>query len=382
MATSSSHAVYAPTPVVQAQQGKQWSIEVSAGAYYDDNIFGAAENEQTSWVGIFGLDLGYSGRSNQDQTGYRFGYEGSYLIHEDRPGDAKLDNHTVWLSLDHQFSDRLSITLSERLSFVDEPDSAIGTTTLQTDQSSLQNVLNLAVNWDFHERFFVINKYRNTHYNYDAAALKASLDRNEHLYGFEFGYIKSERLNIIGEYRLQMQRYRDDLIPRDSDSHFFLMGADYSPSEQASLECRIGAEVRDREGGENTTEPFAEVRATYDYAARSYMSAGFTYTLTETSDTSAFTDTETAELEANISHYLSDMIVAGASVTYAIELLQGRVGVADVEEDTLRFGISLSYAPRKSLVVSVTYDYDQVFSGIESRDEIRNRVGIKVGHAF
>lgn len=376
------YAIYAPVPVVRAQGGKPWFAEVSAGIYLDDNIFGAAANTQDSWVGVFGLDLGYEGRINRDQTGYQLVYESVLLVYDDRPGDTELDNHILWLAVDHQFSDRLSITLSDRFAFINEPDASIGTTTLQTDQSSMQNIFNVRLVWDFHERFFVVHKYRNTHFNFDAPALKVALDRTEHLYGFEFGYIKREQLNIIGEYRLQIQHYRDDTIQRDSDSHFFLVGTDYTPGAQTSIECRVGVETRDREEGENTTDPFAEIRATYDYTERNFVSVALRYALIETSDTGSFTDSEAAELEANVSHYLTDMIAAGASVSYAMESLLGRTGVADVDENTLRFGVSMNYEPRDSVVISVTYDYDQIYSETESRDEVRNRVGLQVGYAF
>ena len=69
-------------------------------------------------------------------------------------------------------------------------------------------------------------------------------------------------------------------------------GIDYAVARKLSLGSRLGLEWRSREAERDTTSPFAEVSAKYDYTEKSFLIGGFGYNLEETSDTARFSDTK------------------------------------------------------------------------------------------
>lgn len=378
-ATSSLFAVYAPIPEIE--KGEVMTVSVYAGAYYDDNIFGSSANEQESFVTDLSYDLIFNVQPT-DQMHLRAKYTGQYLIFDDRPGDDVLNNHTIDASMDYSFSEKLSMQVSDTISWIDNPDSSLSTTTLQTDQSSFNNVFYISATWKFTEQVNLVNKYRNSVFNYDAAALAIQLDRVEHLYGLELNYVMNPKLTWVGEYRHQINDYDDETTLKDNSSNFLLVGTNYAMREDLLVQARVGAEARDRDAGSNSTDPFVTVTGRYSYAERSYISSALTYRLKESSDTATFLDNESLDFVTNIQHYISDRIALGGSLGLETATLEGRPGNADVDEDTVRFGINASWIPDLNWTVTVSFDHDSVSSDSAVREETRNRLAASVRYTF
>jgi hypothetical protein len=84
----------------------------------------------------------------------------------------------------------------------------------------------------------------------------------------------------------------------------------------------------------------------------------------------------------NVQHSITALFVASASLGWEPSQLQGRRGVANVDEDTTRLGFALSYLPQKNWMVSLSYDYDRVSSDEAARDLQRQRVGLSGNYSF
>ncbi len=87
-------AVYAPIP--ESDQGKAWSVKLSAGAYHDSNIFGASSGEIDSMVYSVSSLLAVNA-SVTARTFVSASYKLSLDRIEDRPGDNTLDSHDLSL---------------------------------------------------------------------------------------------------------------------------------------------------------------------------------------------------------------------------------------------------------------------------------------------
>jgi hypothetical protein len=159
-------------------------------------------------------------------------------------------------------------------------------------------------------------------------------------------------------------------------------GVDYAVARKLSLSSRLGIEWRQRAAQRDATAPFAEFSAKYDYTENSFLIAGFGYNLEETSDTVRFNDSKAKRLFVNVQHALTALIVASGSVTYEPSTLQGKRGVANVDEDTVRVGGALSYLPTKNWIISASADYDRTNSDDPVRNLKRKRAGLTATYTF
>lgn len=112
------------------------------------------------------------------------------------------------------------------------------------------------------------------------------------------------------------------------------------------------------------------------------MTAGYLYTLEETSNVALYTDTLVNRFFVNVQHAITGRITASGSIGYEPSQLQGRQGVANVDETTTRLGLALSYQVTKNWIASVTYDYDNTDSDDNSRNLKRERYGITATYTF
>ncbi|MGH7947201.1 MAG: hypothetical protein ACREH8_01165, partial [Opitutaceae bacterium] len=157
---------------------------------------------------------------------------------------------------------------------------------------------------------------------------------------------------------------------------YLMGGVDYDVARKMSLSGRLGAEWRKRRGERDTTAPYAEFSAKYDYTGKSFLTGGYAYTLEETSDPDRFNDTKLHRLFASVQHSLTPLIVASGSLTYEPATLQGRRGNPNISETAVRGGAALSYLPTRNWTLSAGYDYDHVRSDDPVRKLKRERVAL------
>ena len=132
----------------------------------------------------------------------------------------------------------------------------------------------------------------------------------------------------------------------------------------------------------SATLPYAEASGKFDYGRDSFVVAGYSFSLEETSDVASFNDTRMHRLFASVQQRVTALIAASASLTYEPSQLQGRRGVADIDESAVRGGVALSYAPNKNWTVSASYDYDRTRSDLASRNMVRHRCGVNASFTF
>lgn len=372
-------AVYAPIP--EQEQGKQFSVLVRAGITQDSNIFGSATDEIDSTVYNFSPLLSVNS-SLTDQTFFTGSYQLSLDHFTDRPGDQTLDSHTLSLRLAHAFSADSNIDVSNTFTSTKNPESTLAGVPINTDQSFKRNQFDGRFKSKFGQKMDGVVKFRTVNYSYDNAILGANIDRTENLYGIELGNQVLPEIHLSGEYRHQTINYDSGGSLKDKASDFVIGGLDYQVARKTSFTGRLGYEWRDRSGAENSSAPYVELSAKYDYAERSYVASGYIYTFEEASNTALYNDTKVSRFFVNLQHAVSALIVASGSINYEPSSLQGRSGIADVDETTTRFGLALTYLLNKNWTLSATFDHDKVESDDPSRGMKRDRFGINAALSF
>lgn len=379
LAAHTAWAVYAPIP--EQEQGKEFSASVYAGVSHDSNIFGAASSAISSTVYTFAPQLKYNS-SVTDQTFVSASYKLTVDHFTERPGDKTLDSHDLMARVAHAFSSKSNIDITETYTISKNPESLLAGVALNTDQSFKRNQLDGRFVTSLHAKTTGTIKARTIDYSYDNAVLADSINRMENLYGVEVGHTILPEVKLIGEYRHQDVNYRTSGATKDKQSDFLIGGVDYNVAKQMTATARLGYEWRQRDGERSSGTPYVELSTKYDYAEKSYLSAGYIYTFEETSNVALYTDTKVSRFFVNVQHSLSALIVASGSISYEPSTLQGRRGIADVDETTTRFGAALSYLISKNWTASATFDHDNVDSDSPSRDLKRQRYGVSAAFSF
>jgi hypothetical protein len=317
-----------------------------------------------------------------DQTFVAASYALTLDQFEDRPGDDFLDSHELTLRVAHAFSKTSTLDLNEAFTFTRNPESLLAGQTLNTDQSYKRNQVDGRFTTPAGPKIGVTLKARSVYYDYRNAALGRNLDRIENLYGIAGDYAVLPEVKVVGEYRRQDIYYKKLGEIKNKRSDYLMAGVDYDVAQKLTLSGRIGNEWRDRSAEPSKSSPFIEISGKYDYAPKSFAVGGYAYTLEETSDTTRFTDAKMHRTFLNVQHSISALIVLSGSLSYEPSQLQGRRGVADVDENTVRFGLALSYLPTKNWTVSANYDHDDINSDDAVRDQRRDRVGVSATYTF
>ena len=381
-------AVYAPIP--EPEQGKDLMITVKGAVSYDTNLFGAATDAIESTIFTLAPRVTYQA-SVTDQTFMSAAYGLTLDQFTKRPGDKLLDSHDATLRVAHAFSKSTTLDVLDSVSIARNPESLLtglppnpdGTPQTNPDQSVRRNQLDGRLTTPLTAKAGLTVKARSSYYDYFRnAALGRSLDRVENLYGLAGDYAVLPEIKAVAEYRHQDVFYRKLGETKNKSSDYVMGGVDYNVAKKLSLSSRLGVEWRQRKAEEDATSPFAEVSGKYNYTERSFLIAGYAYTLEETSDTFRFNDSQVHRMFANVQHAVTALIVASGSLTYEPATLQGRRTQRDLEEDTIRVGGAVSYLPTKNWTVSASYDYDRVDSDDALRNMRRERIALSAIYTF
>lgn len=371
--------VYAPIP--EQDQGKDLTITAKVGLAQDSNLFGAASSEVSTAVWTFAPRVAYN-TSLTAQTFFSATYGLTLDQFDNRPGDKLLDSHEASLRVAHAFSKTTTIDLNESLMVTRNPESLLAGVMLNTDQSFTRNQLDGRFNTPITPKAEALVKARSVYYKFRDAALGRSLDRVENLYGVSGSYAVLPEVKAVAEFRHQDVYYTKVGETKNKASNYLMGGFDYEVARKLSLSGRLGAEWRNRAAERDTTSPYAEFTAKYDYTEKSFLLGGFGYSIDETSDTARFNDSKSYKAFVTVQHSLTALIVASGSLTYEPATLQGRRGQANVDEKTVRSGAALSYAPTKNWMISASVDYDRARSDDVARNLSRTRIGLSAVYSF
>lgn len=373
-----ARAVYAPVP--EQDQGKI-NVAVRTGISHDSNLFGAASGEIASTIFTFAPQASF----NLSLTPQTFASASYGLVLDrfsNRPGDKLLDSHDLTVRMAHQFTQSTTIDVFNSLTVSRNPESLLNGVPLNPDQSYLRNQVDGRFTFPLHAKVSATLKARSVYFDYRNAALGRSLDRIENIYGASAEYAYLPETKLVGEYRRQDVYYRKQGETKNKVSDYLMAGVDYEVARKLSVSGRLGAEWRSRRAEAATTSPYAEVSGKYDYAPKSFLVAGYAYTLEETSDLARFTDTKVNRFFTNVQHAVSALVYVSGSFTYEPSQLQGRRGFADVDEETFRLGTALSYLPNKNWTVSASFDVDRTDSDDAVRDLRRQRWALNATYSF
>jgi hypothetical protein len=393
----SLQAAYAPG-LSPLETSKRWTISAGLRGFYDDNYTTASEPADRSSYG-FELNPRLALNLPLDQTLITASLEYSGKYFEDRSSDEWDHGFDLSAALDHSFSERYSLKLTERFTLAQEPDVFSGAVPLRINGDNIHNQAGISFLGDFTRELGYELGYKNDIYDYDNAVRSAQLDRIEHLISASLRWFVQPQTTAVLSYQFRSINYTSDdltfggtvLAPatfdpklRDTTIHYVIVGADHTFNPNLKGSVRVGGTFAETDDlNQDSTSPYADLSLTYTYAPGSFATLGFKYDRTQTDVTGTTVATATSGADSataylTVNHKLTEKISATALGVYQNSSFEG--GTANSQEDTFySIALGLSYAINVHFSVEAGYTFDKLDSDLGGRSYDRNRgyVGVR-----
>src|SRR5712691_1365595 len=258
-------------PSLTTETPKPWSVALTLRGFYDDNINSTGSNKQE----VYGVEASPSLGLNwaREQTAITASYVYSIKYYDHRPAgnsDKYDQSHQFNIALNHAFSPRYQVAVSDSFVIGQEPDLLRATQTLDTFQrlsgDNIRNYGTINLNGQLTPVFGFELGYANSYFDYhDAdgfsdthvgfASASGLLDRIEHEIHIDARWqLEPNTVGLIG-YKFRLANYTgdekigvdpvtgDDLTSRvrDSRMHYVYGGVDHTFRPDLTGSVRAGA---------------------------------------------------------------------------------------------------------------------------------------------
>ena len=176
-------------------------------------------------------------------------------------------NGSLDLSLDHQVSERLTLSAKINAAYQAEPTFAtdLGLSRRAGNYFSTTDLFSVAYQWT--PRFSTVSSYSFELLRYENAVAAAATDRQDYTLGEEFRFAASRHTVFVANYRFLVVDYVT--LPQDSITNFFLAGVEQTFSSRLQAQLRGGVSFRSIEGGQEQANPDVEGSLNYALGAQS-----------------------------------------------------------------------------------------------------------------
>jgi hypothetical protein len=436
---ATAHAQYAPglTPL---ETSKAWSLSADLRGFYDDNYLtlpkyiGATEVRKSTW----GTEVSPSAAVNHSVQDTLFSasyiYDLRWYATHPSKGSSTDQSHQFNVRLEHEFSDRYKMSVSDSFVVAQEPttiDASVISTPLRVEGNNMRNAGQADFTAVLTKLLDLHLGYGNTTYWYQQKAAdvvgypfspmtgasvfpgvvgtpfvpsrSASLDRMEQLatldlrwkatpdttgvLGYQYGntdYTSKEYI-IYPDANAGQPGFKSNI--RNDDKHFGFVGADESFTPDLMGSIRVGAEYLDYYRFHTSKlSPYADANLTWQYLPQGSAQVGVKEVHNAT-DVTGYSypvlDTSTTAAYGSINHKITDRFTASLMGQAQWSVFQGgdAIGQGSIDGKSENFyvmGLNLAYHFNPWFLAEAGYDYSKLNSEIQDRSYTRNQVYIGV----
>jgi hypothetical protein len=369
--------------------GGQGSSFTSAGLTLFYGLHGASAGPRGSSSSARSVGAAFgpnSSASEPTQLAISSGASVSYYSGATRARTSDV-NTFLDLSLSHYFSPRATVTASVYAAYRTEPDfsSNIGTENIRANYFYTLDSASVAYHWT--PLFSTVTSDSFDRVQYDSSSVGTSINRSENTVGEEFRFNWRPDITLIADYRFQIVDY--DSSPRDSTTHFAVVGIQKEFNPQLKAVVRGGATFRSYKDDGSRTDPNVEGSLVYAGAHNSSLSWNIRYGVEEPTLTASPTilSRTTFRTGLQLSYALSARIIATLDGYYHHDENQGFNSTGNVSSgfnsagnvssgfsaDSFDVSLGIRYAIRRFFTLDLDYQHSEVTSGQPARDYSRNR---------
>ena len=385
-----------------AQDAKPWNLTATVRSFYDDNYAtgpskappGGGATKRSSWGLEFSPSAGY--QLSRDQTTVDLSARYGMRYYEARPNGSTDHSLDFGVSLDHRFTEKQKLTVSQSFAIAQEPgvleSSGPVSTPLRSDGDNMRNNFQLKfVSDDIIERWSSDVSYANTYYDYEEDGKSALLDRVEHLFtmvgryrifdetstellmGYSFGLTDSTSKDSLSGGNLASSR--------DSRSHYFFTGAGHRFTTDLRANGRIGVQYTEYPNAatavpafpQSSISPYVDVSGSWDYLPNSSVQLGVRMSRI-TTDIKTSVDAQATTFYSSLNHEFTPDLKGSLLAQFQFSEYGGTAGTAAGTDKMLTTGLNLEWRFHPFISLEGGYNYDHQESDTDGRGYYRNRV--------
>jgi hypothetical protein len=409
LGVSTLHAQYSPG-VTPAEMAKPWSLAATLRGFYDDNPLTLPNRLARS---SYGEEISPSASLNHTVNNTAITLSYIYDLRRYETIDVTDSSHQFNAGVKESFSDRYSMQVGESLVIATEPtviDPAITSSPLRTSGNNVHNTGSISFTAGLTPKLDGQISYANNLYAYqqtygdvynpNPAALNPSrsalLDRIDQLATVNLNWKVMSDLTAVAGYSYGHTGYTspEPIIfnapniyskIRNSDSHYFFVGADKQFTSQLNASIRVGGEYLDYyKAGADDFSPYVDASLTWTYMKESYLQGGIKHQHSATDVVGAVPvngqpvlDSETTAAYLSVSHKITGAFTGGLLGQFQHSAFNGGT-VNGQSEDFFILGLNFAYRFNEYLAAETGYNWYKLVSDVSGRDYTRNMVYIGV----
>jgi hypothetical protein len=366
-------------PEREAQLQSLFPVLISFGAHtgYDSNPR-TGGNDQGAWFASQDLTLSYDRLRGPTQIGFVAGVGAVERFGQDADVNAYLN-----LSATQQISPRLSLSGTIDSAYRAEPDFSSDVGPNQRKGNYFRSTDQISATYQWTERLSTVTSYSFRVLRYEDSSVALFTDREEHTFSEEFRFDLGRQTVLLVDYRFLLVNY--DTFPRDSTTHFALVGLEETFNPRLTAKMLGGASFRSFEQGENSVNPDVEGSVDYALARYSSLSWNFRYAVEEPSVQQALSRT-TFRTGLQLRYGFTAKFSSALGFFYHHDESTGGTTAATAGPafSTSAYDLSLSarYQLRRHWDLDASFQHSQVSSGGPDQSYSRNRYSIGVNFTF
>jgi len=384
---------------VQAQ-GLPFTVSNRLRLEYDDNIRQRPEDKDDSVKIVNQLQLMTA--IDLEQTFISLRYSPSIVYWFDRSEDSSDIHHEADISLTHQFSPQLSLSLTDTFRYADLPelrtDDALGLV-LRRDNTYIFNVArgSLAFRPQPATTFKVDGAYTIIRYDDDFVASRDDYDI--WAAGLTMQQVLTAQTSLSLVANMEETEYKGDLEPvvdlsgnvidrgrgdRGSTTYQVGAGLQHTFSPQALGSFVAGYQTKDYNASNvsSSSNPYATASVTVLPSPRTRLSAGASHSMYE-ADVYPFSNQDRTSVFASVGHDLTSKLDFNVNATYIMGKYDSKetvetvreVDVIDGDDDAVQLSTRLRYNVAVNNYLELGYQYTDISSDVRA-DYTRNRYWI------
>lgn len=362
--TLSSPSTGEATPVSFDSPGykrRPYVVSIYLREEYDTNIFTSQFDRRESLKTIAEPEIAINIPDARSFLGAR--YRNSTTYYDNRPGDAFDIAHYFDFVLNHEFSPRLSIDITENFRYAQEPELTSETAFFRREGTYKQNSFHAGASYYLTRRFFWNVGFGHDWWEYDDPFFATFLDRTSYTGSTGINFVVSPVTLTSLNYQYVDTIYSES--PRDSVSHILYAGLLQTMTPQWTINLQGGAQRRKTEGAKADLAPFASAETSWTFLPTSTLTVGYNTSLQDT-DSASFNYSQTQHFYGTVDTRLSYDLTLSAGGDYILNDYPGSQNVSgttsDAQETTLVYRVSLSYMFTPQWTGQVGYTYTTVDS--------------------
>ena len=293
----------------------------------------------------------------------------------------------------HRVNETLRLRSRNHITYEQEPDYDYGLATDRRQGSYFRYSSDNSVGYRWTERLGTNTGYRLSGVTFDEA------DRSDyvrHLFYHQFRYRTAPSTVWTAAYRYQHQ---DNDVVSDSNSHYFLVGAEHRVSPTTVVVLRGGVQVQEIDGGSSNTSPYLEARVKTAVTESTSVSAFVRYGLEDrnrwisTHDCGQFPvlgryeERGTFRLGLQGSYRVSPKLSFYGGGNLILFSYDGQVGgnpaaPSSMDESIINVNGGAQYELYENIYISGSLNYTHSASDADIRDYERTRLQLGIQSSF